>query len=294
MTDLGAVAGPLPLGDDGLVRPRSAWRSVVRSTEGRIGLLILAVVLAVIILGPIIAPYSPTAIGVGPDIAGPSWQHLLGTDELGRDVLSRFLNGGVEVLVIPMIAVSLSLSIGGLLGMIGAYKGGMTDTLVTRLFDLILTLPPLLLVIVLVAAFGTSSVVIVLAVSFVYIPQFGRLVRGVSHAVVTADYVAAAVARGERTPSVLMREMVPNIANPVLAEVALRLTFAIMFVATLDFLGLGTQPPSSAWGLMVADGENIISVAPLVSIGPIMGIAALCVSFSLIADAMSRYLRHET
>ena len=273
--------------------PRAPWRAILSSNEGRAGLGLFVIVLAIILFGPLIRPYPPAEIGVGLDNAPPSPQNLLGTDQLGRDVLSRFLTGGLEVILIPLVAVGLAVAVGAGLGMLGAFRGGLIDTLITRVFDLILTLPPLLSIIVMVAAFGTSTVVVVLAIALVYIPQFGRLIRGASQVIVASDYVAAALARGERTGAILLREILPNVATPVLAAVALRLTFAIMFIATLDFLGLGSQPPSSAWGLMVSDGQKIITVAPLVALVPIVGIAALCVSFNLIADAISRYLRHE-
>jgi peptide/nickel transport system permease protein len=254
---------------------------------------LLGTVLAIIIVGPHVAPYSAYAIAVGPQVAGPSLQHLFGTDELGRDVLSRFLSGGGGVLILPLTAVALSLSAGGLLGMFAAYRGGVIDALATRLFDLILILPPLLLVIVLIAGFGDSPLAQIVSVTVVYIPQFGRVVRGASRSIITADYVAAAVARGEHTFPILIREVVPNIATPLLPEVALRVTYATMFIASLDFLGLGSQPPSSDWGLMVANGQSILTIAPLVSVIPACAIAMLCISYSLIADALSRYLRHE-
>src|SRR4029077_3732550 len=150
-------------------RPPTGWSSVVRallrSAEGRGATALLAIVLAVIIVGPHLAPYSPYAIGVGPQVAGPSLQHLLGTDQLGRDVLSRFLSGGGGVLILPLVAVALSLTVGGLLGMFAAYRGGMIDAMASRLFDLILILPALLLVIVLISGFGDSPLVQILAVT---------------------------------------------------------------------------------------------------------------------------------
>lgn len=277
--------------------PASGWlpvlRAVLKTAEARAAAVLLGIVLALIIVGPHLAPYSPYAIAVGPQVAGPSLQHPFGTDELGRDVFSRFLSGGGGVLILPLTAVALSLSIGGLLGMFAAYRGGMVEALATRLFDLILILPSLLLVIVLISGFGDSPLVQILAVTLVYIPQFGRVVRGASRSVITTDYVAAAVARGEHTFPILIREVVPNIATPLLPEVALRVTYATMFIASLDFLGLGAQPPSSDWGLMVADGQSILTIAPLVSVIPALAIAMLCISYSLLADALSRYLRHE-
>jgi peptide/nickel transport system permease protein len=184
----------------------------------------------------------------------------------------------------------LSFVIGGLLGMFGAYSRGRQDQVISKLFDLLLALPPLLLVLVLIAGFGTSNLVLVISVALVFAPRTGRILRGATQAVVTNDYVAAAQARGEGTFSILMREVLPNIAPVTITEFVLRLTWAIIFVVTLSFLGLGAQPPSSDWGLMVAQARSYITVAPIPVIAPAVGIALVSVSLSFIADAMTRHL----
>lgn len=274
-------------------RPPSAWRTVVGSLEGRIGLMLGAIMLGVIVFGRFLAPYSPNELGVGVQTMGPSGDHLFGTDHLGRDVFSRFLVGGDTILLVPLVAVTLAFVVGGGLGMLGAYARGATDGLITRTFDLLLTLPPLLLVLVIIAGLGTSSVVLVLTVALVFLPRMGRVIRGATQAVVTNDYVAAAQARGERTHAILVREVLPNIAAPAIADFALRITYAIIFVATLNFLGLGAQPPEPDWGLMVAESRNFLSVQPWATLMPAAGIAALSISFNLIADALTRHLTRE-
>jgi peptide/nickel transport system permease protein len=274
-------------------RPPSAWRTVVGSLEGRIGLVLGAIMLGVIVFGRFLAPYSPNELGVGVQTMGPSGDHLFGTDHLGRDVFSRFLVGGDTILLVPLVAVTLAFVVGGGLGMLGAYARGATDGLITRTFDLLLTLPPLLLVLVIIAGLGTSSVVLVLTVALVFLPRMGRVIRGATQAVVTNDYVAAAQARGERTHAILVREVLPNIAAPAIADFALRITYAIIFVATLNFLGLGAQPPEPDWGLMVAESRNFLSVQPWATLMPAAGIAALSISFNLIADALTRHLTRE-
>jgi peptide/nickel transport system permease protein len=274
--------------------PPSLWHTLITSAEGRVGLVLGAIMLALIAFGRFFAPYEPTAIGTGASAEGPSFDHLLGTDHLGRDVLSRFLVGGDTILIVPIIAVTLAFIAGGGLGMLGGYLRGWPDALITRTFDLLLTLPPLLLVLVIIAGLGTSRVVLVLTVALVFLPRMGRVVRGATQAVVTNDYVAAAQARGERTSAIVVREVLPNVAAPAIADFALRITYAVIFVSTLNFLGLGAQPPKPDWGLMVAESRTFIAVAPWATLGPAIGIAALSIAFNFVADALTRHLTRES
>lgn len=276
-----------------VVRKRALWRTLVGTLEGRIGLGLSAGMLAVIVVGPHVAPYGRDEIGLATAYSGPSAAHLLGTDNFGRDLLSRFLTGGQSVIIVPLLATSIAYTVGASLGMLGAYLGGWTDRVIARLLDLMLALPGLLIVLVLIAGLGRSTLVLILSVAIVFIAGSGRLVRGATQTVVTNDYVSAAQARGERTISILGREVLPNIAGPMIADFSLRLTWAILFVATLNFLGLGEQPPSSNWGLMVSQGSAYLSVAPLQSLAPAAGIALLAVSFNLIADALTHHLTPE-
>jgi len=262
----------------------------MRTAEGRIGLGLAVFMLLLISVGRLAAPFSPTAINVGPPIAGPSMAHLLGTDDLGRDVLSRFLYGGDTVLLVPLAAVTLALVIGGFLGLLAAYRGGWVDRLVARVFDVFLVIPALLLALVLVAGLGTSVVVIVLTVTVVYVPRLGRIVRGAAGRVAVQDFIVAAELRGESSRWVVVREILPNVAGPVLSAYALYVTYGIIFVVTLSYLGLGAQPPSSDWGLMVSDSQAFISFNPWATVAPALGIAAMSVAFTLVADAANRQL----
>jgi len=283
-----------PAAFDADASPARAWRTIVGTVEGRIGLAVGAVILGVIAFGPLLAPYPPNELGVGPRAQGPSSDHLFGTDSLGRDVLSRFLDGGDSILLVPLLSVALAFLIGGALGMLGAYRRGHVDLVISRTFDLLLALPPLLIVLVIIAGAGSSTWVLVLTVALVFIPRVGRIMRGATQAVVTNDYVAAAQARGEATTAIILREVLPNIAAPAIAEFALRLTYAIIFVATLNFLGLGAQPPDADWGLMVAEGRAYITVSPWATLLPAAGIAALSIATNLIADAITRHIARDT
>ena len=269
-------------------RRQSLWRAVLRTSEGKIGIGLGIFMIGLIVIGDIFGP--ATDYNVAAPGSGSSAAHWFGTDALGRDVLSRFLHGGVTVLMIPLIAVTLSLIIGGSLGLFGAYWGGRPDVVISKVFDVILTLPPLLIVLVIIGGLGSSDTVLVITVALVYAPGMGRVVRGTAQSVIVNPYVLSAQARGEHDLSIIYREVLPNVTGPTLAEFGLRLTYGILFVATLSFLGLGVQPPASDWGLMVAENRGLITVAPWGTMLPALGITALAVALNLSADALSRVL----
>jgi peptide/nickel transport system permease protein len=267
---------------------QSLWRSVLRTAEGKIGVGLGAFMIGLIVLGGLFGP--ATDYNVAMPGSGPSAAHWFGTDALGRDVLSRFLHGGTSVLLIPLIAVTLSLIIGGSLGLFGAYYGGWPDIIISKAFDIVLTLPPLLIVLVIIGGLGASNTVLIITVALVYAPGLGRVVRGTAQQIIVNPYVLSAQARGESDVAIIFREVLPNVSGPTLAEFGLRLTYGILFVATLSFLGLGVQPPSPDWGLMVAENRGLITVAPWGTMLPALGITALAVALNLTADAISRAL----
>jgi peptide/nickel transport system permease protein len=285
MSTVEQVAATLPAPE---ARRQSLWRAVLRTTEGKIGIGLGAFMIGLIVLGQLLGP--ATDYNVAAPGSGSSAAHWFGTDALGRDVLSRFLDGGGTVLLIPLVAVTLSLIIGGSLGLFGAYWGGRPDVVISKVFDVILTLPPLLIVLVIIGGLGSSDTVLIITVALVYAPGMGRVVRGTAQSVIVNPYVLSAQARGERDLSIIFREVLPNVTGPTLAEFGLRLTYGILFVATLSFLGLGVQPPASDWGLMVAENRGLITVAPWGTMLPALGITALAVALNLSADALSRVL----
>ncbi len=257
--------------------------------HGRVGTVLVVAMMLIIVFGPYVAPYSPTAI-VGNLLEGPSGAHLLGTDQLGRDVLGRFLNGGRSILILPILAVAIAFVIGTTLGLLAGFKGGLTDVVITGAAEAAISVPALLMVLILVFTFGHSDAVLIISTGIFVSPRSIRIIRGATHAICTQDYVVAARARGENDLAIVFREILPNVTGPLLAEFALRLTYAIGFISTLSFLGLGQQPPSSDWGLMVSDARPYFTQAPLIVIIPSLAIAALAIGINLIADEVTSHL----
>lgn len=270
------------------------WRkAVVGGVAGKLGVLLLLLGAGIAILGPYLAPYSPTSL-VGLPLDPPSGDHWLGTDQLGRDVLSRVLHGGRSVLILAALAVVVTFAIGGPLGLLAGFRGGTLDALVSRIADVMMSVPPLILVLIFVFVAGSSNLSIVLLTGLVTAPRVFRIVRGATQSVAEQDYVLAARARGEQTADILGRELLPNVTGPLLTEAAIRLNFSIMFIATLNFLGLGVQPPSSDWGLMVSEGRVYLGQAPLISVTPALAIAVLTIGINLVSDQIGAHLARNT
>lgn len=269
-------------------RLRGLAAFLLGSWEARIGGAILIVFAVMAVLGSVLAPYGPTEIGVGLPNEGPSAAHWLGTDGLGRDTFSRILAGAGSVIVVPLVATSLSFAVGGIFGIASGYIGGRFDAVGNRALEILLALPPLLVVLVVIASFGSSPAVIIVSVMLVYSPRVARVLRGAALGVATKEYIQAAQARGERRLPILLRELLPNISSVVLVEFAVRLTYAIIFVATLNFLGLGVQPPSPNWGAMLFESRVTILTNPIATIAPTVAIGLLAVGIGLLADAASR------
>jgi peptide/nickel transport system permease protein len=284
--------------------PESERRSGIRSAletlsavlsrpQGALGSIFVGVILLIMIIGPFVAPYDPTAIGVGIPASPPSWQHLLGTDELGRDVLSRFLTGGSSVLLVPLVAITIAFVVGGSMGVLFGYLGGLGDRILTRILNVLLPIPTLLLALLLIARFGSSTFVLIVLVGIVFAPPITRVMRGATQNLRLADYILAAEARGERTFTIVFAELLPNIVGPALVEFGIRLNFAVTFIASLNFLGLAEQPPSSNWGVMAADGENLILSNPIGALVPALALAVLVVGINLLADSVAEVLSRE-
>jgi peptide/nickel transport system permease protein len=262
-----------------------------RTPTGAIGLTILVVALLLVVVGPLFAPHSPTR-PVGAPGTGPSSDALLGTDFLGRDVLSRVLWGGRSVIALAGIATALAYVAGGITGLVAGYARSRVDGVLMRGVDVLLAFPPLLVLLVLIAGAGTSLTVLVLGVALVQMPGIARLVRSLTLATTGRGYVEAAVIRGESTAAILRREIVPSIAGPVMADLGLRITFSILLIAGANFLSLGLQPPASDWALMISENRDFLQLNPWAVAVPAALIAALTIGLSFTGDAIARMLGH--
>jgi peptide/nickel transport system permease protein len=250
------------------------------------GLVVVTVLLA--LLAPLLAPFSPTQPDALHVVEGPSGSHPLGTDQLGRDVLSRVLYGGRYALLISVSAAVLAVGIGTVLGILAAYRRGWFDEVLMRLLDAILSVPAILALLVVVSVLGAGAPVIVLAATVIYTPAVIRVVRAAAFSVVGLDYVSAARARGEGFAAIARREIWPNVFDVVMVEFAMRCSWIVLLVSSLSFLGFGANPPTPDWGLMVSENRTLLTVVPAATIAPIVALAALIVGLNLAADGIAK------
>ncbi len=255
-----------------------------RTTSGRVGLVLLGFVLIVAILGPFIAPHAiDEPIGSSGEL--PSAHAWLGTDFLGRDVLSRVLSGGWSVLLLATAATVLCYALGLLVGMVAGYSRNAVDSVLMRSVDVLLAFPGILILLIIVSGLGTSVGVLIVGVVLVQLPGIARVMRAATMEVSTRGFVEAAVARGERTPYILRREVLPNIAPIVLADFGVRYGYSVILMASMNYLNLGLQPPAADWGLMIAENQDIIALNPWAILGPSIPLALLTIGVNLVGDA---------
>jgi peptide/nickel transport system permease protein len=257
-----------------------------RTGSGAVGLVLLVLVLALVLIGPLFAPHDP-AESLGLAGASPDGAYPLGLDKLGRDVLSRVLWGGRSV--VGLAAAATCYGFGMLVGVTAGYDRRLEGPLM-RGVDVIRAFPPLLFFLIIVTGLGTSVWVLVLGVTVVQAPGIARLSQTATKEVSLRGYVEAAVARGEHTLTVIRREILPNILSPLIADAGLRFTFSILLVASVNFLGLGLQPPRSDWGLMVSENRDILTLNPWAVFAPAALIALLTIAVNLVGDSVTRSL----
>jgi peptide/nickel transport system permease protein len=261
----------------------------VRTPAGLVGTVLLAAVVGIALLGPFFAPYAPDE-PVGVPFSGPAEGTPFGTDFLGRDVLSRVLWGGRSVLALAGLATLLAYAGGIAIGLVAGYSRSLLDPVLMRTADVMLSFPALLFLLVLVTGAGTSKAVLVLGVALVQMPLIARIVRTATLEQSVRGFVEAAVARGESTSAILRREILPNIAGPIAADVGLRFTYAIILVASVNFLGLGLQPPAADWALIISENRGGLTLNPYVILVPAALISLLTISVNLVGDAIARSL----
>jgi peptide/nickel transport system permease protein len=246
-------------------------------------------VLIVVGIGPFVAPTSPLDL-IGAPFEPPSSYALLGTDILGRDVLSRVLTGGGVILSLSAIATVLGVTAGGLLGMAAGYFKGIADDLIMRTFDVLLAFPQTILALLFVSVLGSSFALIALLVAAIHAPQVARVIRAAALRVAAEDYVTFARAIGMSPLRIMVQEIGPNIAGPLLVEMGLRFTYSIALIAGLSFLGLAQEPPAANWGLMLNENRIGMLQNPWPVVVPIALISILTVGVNLLTDAYSQWI----
>lgn len=260
------------------------------SASGWAGAAIILLYVFVAVTGGWWAPYGASQILTGEPFAGASLQHPFGTDNLGRDVFSRVVLGTRPVLAMTFSATVLAVLAGGLIGVVLGYLRNWLDELGMRIIDILISIPTLVLALLIISAVGNSLWLVVVTVAFLFTPRVARVARAATLGVVTNDYVAAALARGESTLSICLREILPNISGTMLVEFSIRSAFAIIFIGSLGFLGFGAPPPTPEWGLMIneARANAVNSLWPVLA--PAGAMAVLVIGINLFADSLSRVI----
>ena len=264
------------------------WRGLRRSRPGMIGLVLLIVHLFVALASPWIVPYSPTAMDGSKSWDPPSLEHLLGNDAFGRDILSRLLLGGRVAILVSFLASALSIAWGGTFGVLLGLVGGRADDIAMRVIDALLSVPGLLVTMLGVMTFGSSPVVLIGTMAWGSGLSVSRVARGVTQAFAARDFIAVARARGDRNLTIAFRELLPNVRDVLLVELAIRWSWMLLAVGGLSFLGLGISPPTPDWGLMVTENRGLMAYAPWATLAPVIALSSLTVGINLFGDALSK------
>jgi len=262
------------------------FRTLFRPLQGKVGAIIIVLMIAIALAAPLVAPYDPLKPAYQVRLNGPSASHLMGTDETGRDVFSRVLFGSRISLRVGIIAVAIALAIGVTVGLISGYYRGIVDTLIMRFVDILQAFPGFLLALSIIAMLGPNLRNAMIAVGIGSAAGFARLVRGSVLSIRETDYVMAARVVGAPSRLIMRRHVLPNALSPIIVLATLELPAAILVAASLSFLGLGAQPPSPEWGAMLVDGHNYIQTAWWLITFPGIAIFITVLGFNLFGNAL--------
>jgi ABC-type dipeptide/oligopeptide/nickel transport system permease subunit len=272
---LDQVAAPSP--------PRAARRRNAQLWIGG-GFVLLFGLVAV--FGPMISPYDPTEQDLFATMEPPTWAHLLGADQVGRDILSRIIAGTRYTLLIAVASVAMATAIGVTLGGVAGHLGGRVDRIITAVVDLLLTVPGLVLAVAVASAVGASITGLIVAITVSFVPPVARLVRGRVLELREEDFVGAAITVGMSSSRILLRHILPNAVSVIIIEASLLAGQAVLVGSALGFLGLGVQPPAPEWGAMLAGSREFLEIAPHLVLAPGLAISALVFSFNLLGDGL--------
>lgn len=259
-------------------------REIIGKPSGVFSLIFISVVVFAAATGSLWVPYGVNQIDIANALAAPSWSHIFGTDELGRDIFTRtVLASGISMRV-SLTSVAIALTVGSLIGMLAGYFGGFADALFMRVVDVMFAFPVLLLALAVVAILGPGVETAILAIAIVYTPIFARIARSATVSVSNEPFIKASQVTGARAPRVLLQHVLPNIAAPLIVQTSISLAFAILSEAALSFLGLGAQPPDPTWGRMLFDAKGYLAQAWWMAVLPGSVVMLTVLSFNLLGD----------
>ena len=261
-------------------------RVFVKNRRALLGSIVLACIVFTAIGAPLLAPHDPNRQNVPNRLAQPSFQHLLGTDQYGRDILSRIIYGARISLIVGILSVLIGILVGVPFGLLAGYFGKWQDLVICKIIDILMSFPMLLLAMAIVAILGTSLVNTILAIGIASVPRFARLTRGEVLALKNREFIEAVRAIGANPFRIILYHLVPNIISPIIIMGTLYTATAIITEANLSFLGLGAQPPTATWGGMISDGRPFLRSSPLVSTVPGIAIALSVLSFNMFGDGL--------
>lgn len=260
---------------------------IMRNRLARVGFALMMTVVLLSFIGPLVSPYTPSQL-IGAPYQLPSASLPLGTDNLGRDVLSRFLHGGMDLVWMSFSATLIGLALGAAIGLSAAFFGGLTSSVLMRIVDLKLAFPSVVFALLFVTMFGPGKLLLTVIVGVSQAPSVARILRGVALGVVRQEYIQWARAVGMSSWRILLVEILPNTTSPLFVEFGLRLMWSISLLAGLSFLGYGIQPPNADWGLMVNENRNALIIQPYAVLIPILAIAVFSIGGNLFAEGVSR------
>jgi peptide/nickel transport system permease protein len=263
---------------------RRAFWSIFRSPSALISLIVLMILAICAIFAPLLAPFDPLKTDLSNKLAGPDGQHVFGTDELGRDILSRILFGLRYSLGIAIIVVIIAAIVGTLFGLLAAYYGGIVDLVMMRIVDIMLAFPSIILSLVIVGLFGGGAFNLILALASTQWPSYSRLVRSTVLSLKTTGYVENAKVLRAPTHWIIGRHILPNAQGPIIVLIALDIGHTILFAAAISFLGLGIQPPTPELGLMIRSGVRYLTTAPHVALFPGLFLSIIVLAFNFLSD----------
>lgn len=270
-----------------VARRRALPGSAARWVWSNKVIVLAAIFVGVVGLGPYFAPFPPLETS-GDILHPPNASHLMGTDTLGRDVLSRVLSGGRLLLAMSLAAGTGAVLVGAAIGLVSGYRGGLLDAVLMRSVDVLLSLPPMLVVLILAGLLPRNNMLIIGLTAVLLSPGAARIIRGLTQQIASRDFVAASEAAGEKTTWILLREILPSVRGRLTVELALRTAFAILVISSLNFLGVGISPPTPDWGLVVSEERFALQIAPWATLFPALAIFLAIATTNKVADWLDK------